>query len=313
MTNRASGAACLEFVQFPGDALAQGDEIMRAFLLGLLLAFGLSAPALAQTRLTLQANPVPIIEATINGQPVRLEVDPRLPRFLAVSTATAERLGLRRIPFAGANVGIDGSGALLRGRTARPHVTFGERELRVTTGIFPAPITSNADGVIGAAALPYDVITIELGGGGAERAIEAELATDDVWILSGNVGGLDLLIDFDLGARESVFSRTASTRFDDTGAIVANGALEERPVIFGLRTLMQPVRTELSVLGLPLGATFARTNAPLLGAIEEDAIIVEAESGRVRPPRVSIGRDALSQCASISVDRRTQRMILRCA
>lgn len=285
---------------------------MRAIVLGLLLALGLSTPALAQSQITLQANPVPIIEATINGQPVRLEVDPRLPRFLAVSTTTAQRLGLRRIPFAGARVGIDGSGALLRGRTARPHVAFGEHELRVMTGIFPVPVTSNADGVIGASALPYDIITIELGAGGAARTIEVELADENVWIASGNVGGIDLLIDFDLGARESVFSQTASSRFDDVGAIVADGALEERPVIFGLRTMMQPVRTELTALGLPLGATFARTNAPLLGAIEEDAIVVEAESGSVRPPRVSIGRDALSQCSSMSVDRRNQRMTLRC-
>lgn len=286
---------------------------MRVLLFGLLLAFGFSAPALAQSSITLQANPVPIVEAEINGQPVRLEVDPRLPRFLAVSRATAERLGLQRIPFAGANVGIDGSGTLLRGRTARPHVTFGEHELRVTTGIFPAPITSHADGVIGVAALPYDVITIELGGSGRARTIEADLATEDVWILAANVGGIDLLIDFDLGARESVFSRTASRQFDDTGAIVADGALEERPVIFGLRTMMQPVRTQLGALGLPLGTAFARTDAPLLGAIEEDAIIVEAESGRVRPPRISIGRDALSQCASITVDRRTRHLTLHCA
>ena len=36
----------------------------------------------------------------INGRPVRLEVDPRMPDMLALVTAAAERLGVRRLPFA---------------------------------------------------------------------------------------------------------------------------------------------------------------------------------------------------------------------
>ena len=71
---------------------------------------------------------------------------------------------------------------------------------------------------------------------------------------------------------------------------------------------------DASLEGLALGPTFARTNSPLLGALEEDAIVVEAE-GNAPPPGLTLGRAALRDagCSSISVDRRTRRLTLTCA
>ena len=63
---------------------------------------------------------------------------------------------------------------------------------------------------------------------------------------------------------------------------------------------------------LPLGSALARTNSPLLGAYEDDAVVIEAD-GNARPPELSLGREALAQCAYIRVDRRTSRMTARCA
>src|SRR6185503_9183052 len=80
--------------------------------------------AAAQTSITLNADPVPIVEVQINDRPVRLEVDPRFPRGLAMSNAAAERLHVRRVPVLAVRVGIDGSDATLRGRIARPRIVF---------------------------------------------------------------------------------------------------------------------------------------------------------------------------------------------
>lgn len=291
--------------------------------LGILLLFGVLAfavPAAAQTSITLNADPVPIVDAEINGRPVRLEVDPRFPRGVALSTAAAERLRVRRVPLLAINVGIEGSDATMRGRLARPRIVFaGGAEMdtestRAFAGIFPAPVSTRADGVIGAAALPYDVVTITLG---PEQPNAREIVfpigeDDDPWSPQVDVGGQNLRIMFGLGDRASVFNRPATRVFDGAGAIRSVGEVATVPFILGLSTLMQPVETTLTMQGLPIAPAYARTNAPLLGAVEEDALVVSGEA-REWPASLMLGRAALSRCSFIRVDRRARRMTLRCA
>ncbi|GAM97236.1 hypothetical protein U91I_00861 [alpha proteobacterium U9-1i] len=244
---------------------------------------------------------------------MRLEVDLRFPSGLALSGASSERLRVRRLPLVGVRVGVDG-GASLRGRVARPRIEFGDEASRAWTAVFQAPVTTRADGVIGPGALPHDIVTVTLGPEpAAARDIVFTLEDADVWIGETQVGGETMRVSFDLAHGDSVFNRTAARHLDASGAIVSNGELAERHLILGLRTLMQPVRTELTVERLSLGPTFARTNSPLLGADEADAIVVQAEAENAAPAAVMLGRDALAGCSSISVNRQTRRMTLRCA
>lgn len=282
--------------------------------LALLAGLCLATPALAQTSITLDAAPVAIIDAQINNRPVRLEVDPRMPDMLALSTPAAERLGVRRLPFAQAQVGIEG-GASMRGRIARPNIRFGDRTVRNMAGIFSVPVSTRADGVIGPASLPYDIVTLRLSADAANhRDIVLPLENPDWWIAQTDVGGHSVRLSFDVANEASIFNRAAARLFDGAGAIPAAGELVERPLILGLSTNMQPVRTELTALGLSLGPTYARTIAPLLGALEEDAIVVEGERSEARPS-LTFGRTALRDagCSSISVNRRTRQLTLRCA
>jgi hypothetical protein len=291
--------------------------------LGILLFFGallLAMPAAAQTSITLNADPVPIINAEINGRPVRLEVDTRFPRGIALSTAAAERLRVRRVPFLAIAIGIEGSDATMRGRLARPRVTFpGGAELdtestRAFAGIFPAPVSTRADGVIGPGALPYDVVTITLGPDQPDaRDITFQIGEDDeLWAPQVEVGGQSLRVLFAMSERASIINRPATRVFDGAGSITSVGEVVPMPFMLGLNTLMQPVETSLAMQGLPLAPAYARTNAPLLGAVEEDAFVVSAED-RNWPPSLIVGRAALSRCSSISVDRRARQMTLRCA
>lgn len=288
---------------------------MRLGLLIFLVSFGVATGAAAQTTITLDARQgAPVVEAEINRRPVRLEIDPRLPDMLAMSTPAAERLGVRRLPLASAVVRIEGGGAM-RGRIARPRISFGGRASRAFAGVFPVPVSATAEGAIGPGALPYDVITITFGPEpGAARDIRFRLEDADLWRARAQAGGGALEIMFDVANDASVFNRPASRLFDHSLAIVAAGEVAERPLILGLSTMLQPVTTELRVEGLALAPAFARTNAPLLGALEEDAIVVEAE-GDDSPPGLVVGRAALLRagCASISVDRRTRTLTLHCA
>jgi hypothetical protein len=209
-------------------------------------------------------------------------------------------------------VQIDG-GATLRGRLARPRLVFEGGASRAFAGIFPTPVTTRADGVIGPGALPYDVVTIALGPALAEaRAISFPLEDPDVWRVRAPAGGVDLDLTFDMSHDSRVLNRTAARAFDASGAIHTEGSLVSEEILLGLRTMVQPVRTDLSISGLGLGPTQARTNAPLLGADEPDAIVVTAEGERA-PESLSLGRAALGRCTSISVDRRTRQLTLSCA
>lgn len=286
---------------------------MRLLVLFFAAALATAPGAWAQTAITLAAEPAPLIDAEINGRPVRLEVDLRFPAGLALSRASAERLRVRRVPLLVASVGIEGGG-LVRARIARPRIVFAGEDARAFAVIMPTVVTSRADGVIGPGALPYDVVTIQLGpdqSGARDRVFALEDA--DEWTIRSQVGGHELRIAFDVTNQASVLNRSATRLFDGAGAIPAAGDLRLTPVIAGLSTLMQPVSTELRFEGLTLGPTLVRTNAPLLGADEPDAIVVEAESEGPRPS-LTLGRGALdqAQCSSISVDRRTRRLTLRC-
>lgn len=283
----------------------------RSFAFLITLVF---APACwAQDAITLSANPAPIVEATINGRPVRLEVDPRIPDVLVLSQVAADRLGVRRVPLVGAAVSIDG-GSRMRGRVARPRITIGDRGSRALAGIFPVPMTARADGVIGPGALPFDVVTISLRQMAEPlREVTFSVRDPDDWLVRADVGGQALEVRFGIVDRAAVLNRTAARLYGNAGQITPAGELAEMPVLLGLTTMMQPVLTELALERLTFGPTFARTNAPLLGAIEPDAIVVEAEGDEPPPASVMLGAAAIERCASISVDRRTRQLTLRCA
>lgn len=270
----------------------------------------LATPALAQASITLRAEPVAIVEARINGEPVRLEVDPRLPDVLVLNPAAAQRLRVQRVPF-GARVSLDDS--YIRGRIARPRIEFGAAGAsRATTGIFNVQATDRADGVIGPGVLPHDIIRIELGGGGSGRTIQFPLADADLWEINAELAGLNLRAVFDLNNARSTFNRSASQRLDQSGAIIAEGDLSEISMLLGLRAQAQPVQTSLTLQGLPLNPAVARTRAPLLGALEDETLVVMAEGEETRPS-MWVGRSALAECSAISVDRRTRVLTVECA
>lgn len=284
---------------------------MLSRILLLLATLCFATPALAQTSITLHADPVAIVDAQINGRPVRLEVDPRLPDVLVLNPAAAQRLRVQRVPLVGARVSLDDS--YIRGRIARPRIEFGAAGAsRATTGIFNVPATDRADGVIGPGVLPHDVIRIELSSGGSGRTIQFPLADADVWQIEAELGGLNLQAVFDLNNTRSTFNRSASQRLDQSGAIVAEGELSEIAMLLGLRAQAQPVRTSLTLQGLPLNPAVARTRAPLAGALDDETLVVMAEGEETRP-RMWIGRGALASCSAISVDRRTRVLTAECA
>jgi hypothetical protein len=311
---RATGVRCnrLENATFRRDS-----ALMRwGFLACAMLILFAPATAWAQSSITLDARAgAPIIEAQIDRRAARLEVDLRMPGGLALSRASAERLSVRTSPFRRVGIAVEG-GSSMRGRFAQPRVVVGEAETRAWAGVFPSSVSTRADGVIGPGALPYDVVTVTFADEHAEaRAIVLPMWESEYWVARSQVRGEELLLMFDVANAPTIFNRSAARRYDASGAIASAGELVAANYTLGLSTMMQPVTTELSVEGIALVTTLARTNAPLLGVDEEDAIVVGAANATASPAGVTIGRDALTRagCSSIRVDHRAHQMTLRCA
>lgn len=277
----------------------------------IVIALLAGSPAAAQTSITLNADPVPIVDAELDGKPARLEVHLRFSESLLLNQSAADRLGIRPALVGRRVVSADGA-TQLRGRPIRPRIVINGRQSRALAGVFTTPVTARADGIIGPPALPFDTVTVVLGPERpGMRDITLPLATDQRWTASGDVGGHSMFLQFDVSQRRSIISRSASRLFDGEGAIVADGAQTNETIILGLSTRVQPVRTELRAFGLAIAPAVARTDAPLLGEAGADIVVVE--STRPPPPGVTIGREALSRCSSIRSDRPARTMTLRCA
>ena len=290
---------------------------MRLLVLAAVLALCFAPRAVAaDATLTLRAEPVPVVDVEINGIAVRLEVDAQASDgVVMMNTATAQRLGLRPATFGRMRVGVDGGDAMLVGRVARPSIRFLDgRELRAVVGIFGVPVSGRADGVIGAGALPYDLVTVVLGPPTTgERVIVLPMIAPGSWRTRTQIEGRDFVVGFHFERPATVINRRASALLDEAGLLQNSGGLVQARAILGLTTAMQPVHTQLRVHGLALGTTLARVDAPLLGPVEEGAIVVTAPTRAPSLPAVFLGREALSRCSSMIACRREMTLTLHCA
>jgi hypothetical protein len=234
---------------------------------------------------------------------------------LMLSTGAAERLGLRNLPLSQARIVMDGAG--LVGRVARPNLRFanGETE-RVTAIIFAAPITDLADGAIGPGVLPYNQIVIRLGPDApGARDLSFRLQDPDLWDAPVRLSpAREFQLGFMLARPYTMLNRPAAGLLEADRALTPAGELESREFLLGLSSLMQPVIVDpaLTVQGLALGTVLARTASPIIGALEEEAVFVVAESDRAPVPRLTLGREALNACSTISANRRARTLTMRC-
>ena len=275
-----------------------------------LLALAGVAPAQAQqAEITLNADPVPIIEARINGHRARFEVDLRFGPAVMLNEAPANRMRVFPMGLGNLNVSLDGA-ARLRGRLTNLQLSIDGVPIkaRPRIGVFETPVSTYAEGRISPSMLPHRRVTIVLGAEleGA-RDIVVPLVGDS-WRPQVEIGGEPVWLEFDLSQPRSVINGVASRRFDGLGLINEDGPVTEMAFIPGVTMQVRPVRTELTALGLALAPAAIQTAEPLYGP----EVIVVAPPAPL-PPRVTLGRAALSRCASIAIDRDARQLTLRCA
>ena len=262
-----------------------------------------------------------LIDATVNGQPVRLRVDPGAPGYLILNPATATRLGL--------------TPSLMRARTriGPVRLTGSSREADVAIGgaagrrrllWFDRPVIAGADGLIGPADLPYDRVTFELAAprdGEAQFEMPLEYTRGTGLYLPLRVGEHDFRFLFSLAKPFGLATAGA-------GAILAasyggswTGAAIDQPIDFEVVRPARPMgfAQPISLHGLELRAVHVRTgdnrgnlSLPPEPDADPDEVVVTAASGQRAAFVVVVGRDLLSRCSSLVWDNHIRRLSLRC-
>ncbi len=290
----------------------------------------LSGPAHAD-RLTVHvaAGGEPLIEARVNGEPVRLLLALDGPRILLMNGSAAERLALRANPLLSRGVSLDVAGHHARGRTGRATVSAeGRNEFRQRVIWFPdLELSALADGVIGPAGLrDFDMLTVSFSSAGnafSEHVFTGLRGME--WRGQATAEDIELRVSFSLSQPSALGSQYR--RLERRGLIErADGSLGLEPFAFlGHMLAYRHQNVSLAPGGIAPESfiRFARSEEvasegrsamtdPARPDSGVERIVVQGEGSPQGPVHVTLGRETLSQCAEIAFDYRTDTITVRC-
>ena len=282
-----------------------------------------------------------MIAATIDGTPVTLRVDPAAPGLVLMTTAAADRLGLKGgMMELGYSVG--GLGAM-HATTVRP-MTFDATRVKRRVG-FPSPKKGSADGrwvgrvyatvgdgSIGPGSLPEPVVRIALHSPRAgERTVALPMVDGGGLFgrLSGEfaqimIGGQPVRVRFDPYHPRTTVTANAASLIAEAQRGTLAGTSESVEIAFGI---VRPVRTmtlatplavgplRLSTIGVRTSDVGSAASIPDADAAppDPDEIVVTAKGKRdPKHDRLTLGADMLDRCSAIVFDQPAKQVRLTC-
>lgn len=303
--------------------------IASLFALVLMGLAGAEAQAAQGLQIDARDGALPVIEAELSGEPVRLIVALDIPAFVIVNASAAERAGLRATPVLSRGVSIQLEGEEpMRGRTGRPRLAVegGEAARRRAIWIPEFEVSDEADGYIGIGALDaFDEVTLVLQSGTASQQ-EIRLAGERGlfnWELqaASTLGALDLSLS--LIQRSSLDERSLrqAQRLGLVGA-AQNEPVPEPIAMFGMGQALMHPNIGLLIAGLypeTLVNAVSRSELALHDRQQSqtdpddlDVITVTGRSGAPHEPYGRLGWDVLRRCARLTFDMQTDDVTLTC-
>jgi hypothetical protein len=266
-----------------------------------------------------------VLDAMINGQPVRLRVDPAIGNII-LNPEAAARLSidsnfLQRLMKPTMLVGphqIKGSGG-------GGSVTIGSWSGKRPLFWFERDIVTGADGVIGIADLPHENVSMQIRPATArDQTFTYEVDPTDFLglVYRMQVAGKEVLTRFSLNQSTTQASASA-------GAILAaehggtwKGEPELKPIILGVSRPARPLSftKPLSVNGMAFNQLLIRTSdyrgayvLPTDPPEDPNEIVVTGSKAKGKALlRLTISSDRLQACSSISYHREAKRLTLVC-
>jgi hypothetical protein len=292
-------------------------------LLRLLAPFLLFLPTpAAAADLVLEAG-AHFVEAQVNGQPVRLRVDPEASGYIILNPAAVQRAALR--PSLTRAVTYIGP-VRLTGRTKSTTVTIGARTDERRIIWMDRDAAADADGIISPADLPYDRVTLNLRPPAAgEQAFTLPMTYQRSAGLVHSLRIGEQEIGFKISTANSHTLATAAA-----GALIAAqqggawaGEARAQLVRFSVERPARPFALDrpLMVGGRSMDAMLVRVSdhrgdaaLPPEPLADPDEVVVTAATGRQRARHsVVLGADWLAGCSSVTWDNRTRQLTFSCA
>lgn len=263
-----------------------------------------------------------VIEARINGHPVRLRVDAEAPGYILLNPAAIARVGLRpsmtRARFLVGPI-------RLTGRTKSTRVTIGTRTDERRVIWIDRDVVTDADGMISPADLPFDRVTMHLrapGSGEQLFRLPLEFNANSGLFLRQPLGGQE--VSFKIAAANPSTLVTAAA-----GALIAAqhagtwaGDAQDHPIRFGIARPTRPLilGNVFVVGGLALDRMLVRISDNRGNAVlppdheaDPDEMIVTADTQRQRARyTVFLGADWLAGCSSMTWDNGARIMTISC-
>jgi len=294
--------------------------MLKAFLSFIV---ALSVPTFASAAdLTVEAASGFLIDATINGQPVRLRVDPETSGYIILNPAAVQRLGLRR-SMLGSRTQI--GPVRLTGSSKVAEVSLGGVTGDRRLVWIDRPAVDGADGLIGPADMPYDQVTFRIGAPRAgEVAAELPLQFERSYGLFYplRLGEHEILFQFTFTKAETMATGGAGAHLAALNGGSWAGEARDQVIDFGVvrpvrpLTLARPVNLgglELVRLLVRTGDNRGNLSLPPEPDADPDEVTVTAGSRQRARFNVTVGRDRLDRCSSIVWDNRTRKMTFNCA
>lgn len=304
---------------------------MRVFSVVATVSMAISAPASAAPKSALPDELVlrgdNVIDVTINGTPLRLEVRPEAADAPTLNPDIAAKLALK--PGMLAFRSMVGS-EKVSGNSAVHKVDYGAGAKNQR--IFWADRASStlADGTISPASLPYKRITFHLGApSGGDRDLAFPL---DNFGFLGRLGvgttldmdGEKVRLQFSLQRDETLVSAPTGNWLARTRGGKFTGQPQQTLIYYGI---MRPTREMTLARPLPLGARQLATadvrysdygDASGIAAADaadadSDEIVVVGEKEKKVDLRIVAGRRFLQGCSTLTYDMQKRSLNLRCA
>lgn len=305
-----------------GGAARFGRYLLPAVLF--FLALLLPAPPAHSADLLLDEASGHIVEASINGVPLRLKVELDHSHSITINPAAAARAGLGN--GQGRWVEIIGP-VRLHGRVARPNIFIGDKEFTAPVHWQEQEAVSGADGTITPHLLPFDRVTLQRRPQSApeqDLVFSSKLHDNHGIHVPVRVGEKRVAVRMSLSrANTSAPAAAAAIIARKHGGVVSEARILEE-IAFGVKRPARILRLQqpFQVGGLTIPALLARTAdfrgkhklARAQAPMPEGEILVTGKT-HSQPPlyRVTLGLDVLGRCSSATYTRGTGELRLRCA
>ncbi|WP_166753166.1 hypothetical protein [Sphingomonas insulae] len=282
-----------------------------------------------------------IIEVRLNGEPIRLRIDPAAPGMPLVSDAIATQRGFRMGRKLGIGFGFNVGPTLVMSQTQVVRIAYGGgKPEKQRIGWTQRPFAAVADGSIGPGSLPEPVVRFALRPAQAgESTVTMRLEKLGFpmtlfgagWVAAigiVDVGGAPMRVRFDPHHARTLATAGAAVRLAQAYDGMLSGEGRATEIFFGVErpvrdlALRRPFRLgalAIDRLGARTGdfgsTAVIRDGDVAAPATDPDEIVVTAKGKKrdMRRDTISLGADQLRHCSSIVFDRNAGLVHLTCA